>query len=201
MDNQYQNIDELYEKLTGEEYRNRISTLFCLWNKRQLVAAYGHYLAAARCTWLERFFSIVNICAAIFVLFLSANTKLSQLIFEFFEWPVENAAIAVSIGSVLVVLSSATQYILQFGARGALHKQAGNEFSNLRRKIERYWTRGNIHPEAIHSLARSYNMISRSSPLVRPPLWNRGEVAKEVEADEINRLLFATPPKAGPSKS
>ncbi len=184
------NIEEEYEQLSAEEYRERVRKLFCMWNARQLVASYGHYLAASQCDGRERRLSIVNISAAILVLFLAANTKLLDLIASAFSFPEANAPVIVSVFSVFVVLSSASQYILQYASRSALHKQAGNEFSNLRRKIERYWSRGNIHPEAVHSLNRSYNMISKAPPLVPPKLWDQAKRDKRPEIDEINKFFF-----------
>ncbi|MEM9432938.1 MAG: SLATT domain-containing protein [Pseudomonadota bacterium] len=185
--------EALFGKLDPAVYRERVRKLFCMWNHRMMVASYGHYLAASSCERRERLLSIANIAAAILVLFLSANTNLTGLVSKALGWPVGSAAIAVSTVSLVVVMSSAAQYILQFGSRAALHKNAGNEFSNLRRKIERYWSRNNLHPEAIHALNRSYNMISKAPPLVPPKLWLWAQQEKRDEILRIETTYFVSP--------
>jgi hypothetical protein len=98
--------------------------------------------------------------------------------------------ILVPLLSLLVVLSSAIQYIMQYSRRAYEHKQAGNEFSNLRRKIERYWSKGSIHIEAIHSLNRSYNSAVRNPPLVPKSIWAASLKIKMDEIEKINRFYY-----------
>ncbi|WP_152612899.1 SLATT domain-containing protein [Tateyamaria sp. ANG-S1] len=164
--------------------------LFCMWNERLLIAAAAHYSAANYCEASEKTLSIFNISFAISVLFFSSNGAYVGSFMSLFGLSSDYSPLLVSTLSLLVVLSSAAQYILQFGNRAALHKQAGNEFSNLRRKIERYWSKNNIHPEAVHSLNRTYNMITKSPPLVGSWTWKKAKRDKIAEADLIKESFY-----------
>lgn len=167
----------------------RVLKLVRMWNKRMLRSASAHYMAAERCEHRETILSIVNIVSAIFVLFLTAATKLVETLDDRIEGM--DLSILVPLASAIVVCSSAVQYIRQYSARASVHKQVGNEYSNLRRKLERYWTKSEIHPEALHAFNRAYNQISKSAPLVPKKIWIESGVIKESEAEDINGYYFS----------
>ncbi len=204
----FDNLNSYYRTMSEDQYVDVVRRLFCLWNSRLLISAYAHYLEANRCEKWEKRLSIFNISAAILVLFLSSNDALRSAAMSYIQNPSEQLqladstkavslkidAVMVSILSFFVVLSSAAQYILQYAYHSGVHKNAGNEFSNLRRKVERYWSRGNFHPEAIHSLNRSYNMLSKAPPLVTPKLWKNAKDVKKDEIAELERNFFQCAP-------
>ncbi len=53
------------------------------------------------------------------------------------------------------------------------HKLAANEFSNLKRKIERYLSIDDITNSLIHNINRDYNFISKHYPLVSRYMWTK----------------------------
>ena len=187
-------VEELIEATESavcqDELKRRSKELFRLWAKRLLISSYAHYLAAERCEIREKWLLIINISTAILVLFFNANRAVLETLSQVIGMDETAIGLVVSLLSVLVVLSSAAQYILQYGTSAALHKLAGSEFSNLRRKIECYWTKGNLHPEAIHNLNRAYNMVNKTTPLVPPGIWPRAVVAKEKEVAEVEEAFF-----------
>lgn len=158
----------------------RVCRVFRMWNKRLLRTSAAHYMTAERYARRETYLSIANIGFAITVLFLTSSKVIYGVDFSK----------AVPIFSLLVVISSAIQYILQYSHRSGVHKQAGNEFSNLRRKLERYWTKEQVHPEAIHALNRTYNQIAKIPPLVPKDIWDTSLRIKQSEIDGINQYLF-----------
>ncbi len=166
--------------LNGEDQHRKVTKVFRMWNKRLLRSAAAHYMAAELYEARETFLSVTNIIFAITVLFLSASQHLLGMDFT----------TVVPVFSLIVVLLSAYQYIQQYASKASIHKQAGNEFSNLRRKMERYWTKDKLHPEAIHSLNRSYNFIAKSPPLVPKKIWEKSLQYKLNEIEGINRFLF-----------
>lgn len=102
-------------------------------------------------------------------------------------WSFESLAQACLPGvALLVVLSSAYQYISQFSNKAARHKQSAVEFANLRRKIERYSVQTTIHPEAVHALNRTYNSVAKHHPLVPDKIWDN---SKKKASDELEVLL------------
>lgn len=178
----------LCELHTAEEQKEQIRKVFQMWHKRLLRSSAAHYMAATRFKQRETWLTLFNICAAIAVLFLSSNNLLQEyLTFSLGT----NIGILLPLVSLLVVLSSAVQYIQQYSARVSEHKLAGNEFSNLRRKIERYWVKDSIHPEAIHALNRMYNSIAKYPPLVPEDIWSKSLEMKREECKEIATDFFA----------
>jgi hypothetical protein len=196
--NQSQDFPSPVIQLRDDKDQKRIITkLFRMWSKRLLRSAAAHYMAAEKYESRDLFLTQFNIIAAISVLFFSSNQIVAQRIFEFIyssfstdNLDYESYQMVVPFLSLLVVLSSAIQYIMQYSRRAYEHKQAGNEFSNLRRKIERYWSKGSIHIEAVHSLNRSYNSAVRNPPLIPKSIWADSLKIKMEEIEKINRFYY-----------
>lgn len=165
---------------SDETRKDRVAKVFRMWNKRLLRSAAAHYMAAELYETRETKLSVANIILAITVLFLSA----SKVIFDF------DFTSSVPVFSLFVVLLSAYQYLRQYSSKASTHKQAGNEFANLRRKLERYWTKNELHPEAIHSINRAYNYIAKTPPLVPKKIWDDSLKIKLDEIEGINKYLF-----------
>ena len=177
----------------------RTEQLFQMWNERLLRGSTAHFMASLRYEKLERILSIVNISLAITVLFMSSSQKFisnsnitlsdlevgSQVLS--YERIISEGLPFVSLG---VVLLSAFQYISQFADRSSSHKQAAVEYANLRRKLERYWSKPDLNPEAIHSLARSYNQVAKFPPIIPKGIWKRALAMKKNEIATMNAKYF-----------
>ncbi len=164
------------------EAKAKIELLFSYWNERLLRGSTAHFLEAMKYEYWEYVISVINIVFAISVLFLSAmGGNLKFPVFTDFVLP---------IASLFVVLISAFQYISQFGQKASQHKLAAVEYANLRRKLERYWTKKELHPEAIHSLTRSYNGIAKYPPLISEKQWNKVADMKKDRIKQINAQFF-----------
>lgn len=183
--------------------RETAQKLFAMWHARLLRSASAHYTFAERCEFRERILTTLNLVAAILVLFLATSPVLPALI-DGIPGQVDASGInikndfapdtqsarriaivpfIVPILSLAVVLFTALQYMLQNSQRAFAHKTAGNEFSNLRRKLERYWGKPDIHVEAIHNINRAHNAITKSAPIVPKKHWQISieKTAKEIE--------------------
>lgn len=180
------------------DQKRAITKMFRMWSKRLLRSAAAHYMAAERFEARDTLLTRINMVSAIAVLFFSTNQKIAAYLIEFFLWIFQfegveytgKISLLVPLFSLFVVLSSAWQYIAQYSKKAMEHKQAANEFSNLRRKIERYWTKDKIHLEAIHSLNRSYNATVKNPPIVPRGIWKKALKSKKEEIDQINRFFY-----------
>lgn len=198
------NVDDSeYIKLWSDSktHKRVVTKLFRMWSKRLLRSSAAHYAAAEKFEAIDARLTKFNMLFAIAVLLVSNNPKIAiiaiavlsyplSLIMEISSTPEESMPLVVPIISLLVVLSSAIQYIMQYSKKAMDHKQAGNEFSNLRRKIERYWTKGEVHQEAIHSLNRAYNAIVKNPPLVPRKIWLHSLDMKKEEIELINKFFY-----------
>lgn len=179
----------------------KIEVVFQMWNERLLRGSTAHFLSSLHYSKYENWLSIANISLAITVLFFSASQKFvsadSAAAGAALEadqntlFSAEIMAIALPYLSLGVVLLSAFQYISQFASKSSQHRQAAVEYANLRRKLERYWTKEKLHPEAIHSLARTYNQVAKYPPLISGRIWKKAEKIKAKEIAEINERYFS----------
>jgi hypothetical protein len=144
--------------------------LLAEWQVRAYNAATAHYRASETYEFRNKALTIVNIISAITVLF-AVNNKLIASNSNFTE------EIILAVASLFTVLSTAVQFLLRYEERSIQHKLAANEFSNLKRKIERYVSMNEISNMLIHNLNRDYNFISKHYPLVSQSIVKRTSVA------------------------
>ena len=146
--------------------------LLIAWKDRAFYAATAHYGASEAYQFRNKLLTLLNIVSAITVLF-AANNKL-------FVAPTSSTqSIVLAVASLFTVLSTAIQYLLRYEERAIQHKLAANEFSNFKRKVERYLSMDEISNSLIHNLNRDYNFISKHYPLVSRLMW-RGALERRV---------------------
>lgn len=149
--------------------------LFMAWKLRLFYTASAHYRAAERYESSGRKLTVVNMLAAIAVLFLSNNHGLLDGMLGGLGSPGKLVAIA----GLITVLTSAFQYVMRFEERSSSHRAAGGEFSNIRRKIERYLTVDQIDNDLIHTINRDYNFVTKSAPIVSQGIWRKAQGNKD----------------------
>lgn len=140
--------------------------LLLAWKDRAFYAATAHYLASERYELRNKILTLVNMSSAITVLFV-ANHRL----FASYNSLIEEIILATA--SLLTVLLSASQYLLKYDERANQHKLAANDFSTLKRKIERYLTIDDLSNSLLHNLNRHYDFIGRTYPLVSHYMWRK----------------------------
>jgi len=182
------------------DQRRIVAELFSMWNARLLRSSAAHYMTAASYERLDSIFTLFNIIASICVLFFASSAWIIDGIVSYIQdkdkvqdiWTAGRkfSEYAVPLCSLGAVISAAVQYVLQLSRKATEHKMAGNEFSNLRRKIERYWAKGHVHLEAIHALNRSYNAIVKNPPLVPKRFWISSYHMKLEEIQAVNQAYF-----------
>ena len=156
-----------------------------LWMFRAHRAASAHYDQAIkyrdRNTYLIVFNAIYSIGLLFWVTWLSGRTPNLNI----GGWKLEGNLIT-GVVSVLLVVLGVLQFILRYSERQGAHREAGQEFSNLQRKIERYSLYVRHNMGQIHNISREYNHITRSYPLVSRSTWLNGRRKKLIH--QIERL-------------
>lgn len=133
-------------------------------------ASLAHYTAADKYRRWHAGLTLFNMVSATSVLFLSNN--------ELIRAGLSNAQLAWSdyllpIASLLTVLSSAVHYLVRFQERAEQHKQAGNEFSSLKRAIEKELTNTEISKSFVDEIAKHYDAAAQRFPHVPRPTWTK----------------------------
>ncbi|AXT26608.1 SLATT domain-containing protein [Ruegeria sp. AD91A] len=155
-----------------------------LWQNRMWRASLAHYVASDKYRRWHAALTIFNMVAAISVLFLSNN--------ELIRNGIDTADLAWSdyllpIASLLTVLSSAVHYLVRFQERAEQHKQGGNEFSSLKRSIEKELTNKEITKGYIEEISMRYDAAAQRYPHVPRGIWRacmkRATTEIEMSAD------------------
>ena len=176
--------------------------LLILWTLRSHRAASAHYHQSGRYRRTNTIWTCINAIYSIFLLFWvtrlsslvdsqesrsaeidAANVQLTSISTNAFIAPRD--LLTGFLGAFLVVLG-VVQFILRFPERQGSHREAGQEFSNLQRKIERYSLHTHYNMGMIHNLSREYNHITKSYPLVDKSVWNNG--SRKKLGDKITEL-------------
>ena len=133
-----------------------------LWKCRASKAANAHFYAADYYHFRHNILTVFNVLSAISVLFFTNSSFFAG---EF--------NVAVSVAGLLTVLSTALQYVMNYGESSNAHKFVGNEYSNMKRKIERLISTRDFDMDTVHRLSHSLNSIGKSSPPVKRALWRK----------------------------
>ena len=139
-----------------------------LWQNRMWRASFAHYVASDKYRRWHAALTIFNMVSAISVLFLSNNEVIrAGLTSNEFAW----TDYLLPAASLLTVLSSAIHYLVRFQERAEQHKHAGNEFSSLKRAVEKELTNEVITDEYITWLSNRYDAAALRYPHVPRPIW------------------------------
>jgi hypothetical protein len=143
------------------------------WRRRAIRASNGHYRSSNSCRHWSNLLTCFNIGSAIAVLFFSNN--------KFFgnggnvpDQPLNflgNSDLYTAIASLLVVLTTALQYVLKLEIKSKDAKSAGNDFTNIKREIELLLSDETISFEKAQSIQISHTHASRNHELVPSKIW------------------------------
>jgi len=143
------------------------------WRRRAIRASNGHYRSSNNCRLWSNLLTCFNIGSAIAVLFFSNN--------KFFgnggssaDQPLNflgNSDIYTAVASLMVVLTTALQYVLKLEVKTKDAKSAGNDFTNIKREIELLLADGDIPMSKAQSIQISHTHASRNHELVPRRIW------------------------------
>lgn len=182
--------------LEGGEVRNRKAAILLLWRARLARTADSHYRAADILLKRDKILTIFNVVSGISVLFFANSETAVGFIVNFFiegnQSATNHSKLVVSLAGLLTVISSALQYVSENKELSYRHKNAASEFSNLKRKIERYIVSGGISIHHLHGINREYSAIGKGCPAVSRKIWFSGKTkaVKIVEEDDRYREMF-----------
>lgn len=169
------------------EEKKELQALMTVWHARSTDSANAHYYAADHFKKRNTIWSIINIAAAIIVLFLSNEDTLVKVTAFFHDFiRAEFIALGISMAAVTVVVTTVVQYIYRFNEKANSHKFCANEYSNVKRKIERLKTSGDIDEEALHRMSNTLNWLSKSSPLISRKLFRQFRLSGNENANKTN---------------
>lgn len=152
--------------------KSNYAELLLTWRSRAIRANLGHYRASSFYRFLSTSFTCFNLVSAIAVLFL-ANNKLVILFFNG-----ENSIapdLITAVASLFVVLTTALQYVLKLEQKTDAHKNAGNDFTSIKRRIEIFLVDGRLNDTNIEEISLMHTHIAKSYPLVPSFLWRKIE--------------------------
>jgi hypothetical protein len=164
----------------GENDKSNHAELLFTWRNRAIRANLGHYRASSFYRALSAAFTCFNLVSAIAVLFLANN----KLVVQFFNGESSIAPdFITAVASLFVVLTTALQYVLKLEQKTDAHKNAGNDFTSIKRRIEIFLVGGRLDDGHIEEIALMHTHTSKNYPLVPNFLWRRIESAVN---DSIN---------------
>lgn len=142
------------------------------WRNRAIRANLGHYKASSFYRVWSATFTCFNLLSGIAVLFL-ANNKLVGDFFRNSESIFPD--LITSIASLFVVLATALQYVLKLEQKTEDHKNAGNDFTNIKRIIEQFLVENHFDEINIKEISIMHAHTSKNYPLVPNFLWTKVE--------------------------
>lgn len=146
--------------------------LLLLWTYRAHKAASSHYHQSVRLRFGSFCLTVFNAFSAVAVLYFVNANWLPGVLGGGEEGTVH--LLFTGVFGAMVVGTSILQFILKMDERQAVHREAGQEFSNLQRKIERYSLHSRFTMSLVHNISRDYNHITKSYPLVGRRIWQHG---------------------------
>lgn len=172
--------------------------LLTLWMLRAHRAASCHYEQSSKFKRYNIFWTVLNVIFSIVLLFLVARLSNEPTESDVLKFGLE---LVFGFFGLLLVLVGVVQFILRYPEQQDAHRQAGQEFANLQRKIERYSLVTEYSMVQVHNLSRDYNHITKSYPLVDRSIWTNRQKEKLIkQIQKLEDELRDFEP-AGPEKS
>lgn len=164
------------------DLRNR-ANLLLIWRNRAIRANLGHYRASSFYRLWSAVFTCFNLVSAIAVLFFANNRIIVQYFHEAQVFPDAITAVA----SLFVVLTTALQYVLKLDQKAKDHKNAGNDFTSIKRSVEQFLVEGTLDEARIKEIAIMHAHTSKNYLLVPNFLWKRIEarVRNSISEDAV----------------
>ena len=188
-----------------DERRKAQALMLLCWRRRAIRASHGQYWAASFLGRCAIGFTSLNIVTAIAVLFFT-NNKL----FESTVAPASTVAVEISekwqisdiaaFAGMLVVLTTALQYVLRLDEKSKDSKRAGNDFTNIKRSIENMLSSDNITEAKVAEIEALNSHISRNHFIVPRKIWEKAHAAaeryinSEDELEQLFRKMYGLPP-------
>ena len=178
-------------------------SLLLNWRRRSIRASHGQYLAAGVLAKYGTVLTCINIVTAIAVLFLTNNrffalSTAKENINSDWSW-FSNDGLA-ALAGLFVVLSTALQYILRLDEKSKDAKRAGNDFTELKRKIETVLVNGtDINASTIGEIELLHTHTSRYHAIVPRRIWRHAHrlgnknINGEAEFEVLIRKRYGLP--------
>jgi len=177
----------LSDKDIGELDPQKAKFLLELWIVRAHRAANAHFWQASDHKYKAMVLTLINVVAAILVLYFSNSSWIEAFINGAEEGGANSKySIVAGVFALVVVITTIFQYMKRWDERSDNHKLAGSEFSNFQRKAERYALAKEVNMQMIHNLNRDYNNVMKNSPLVHKDIWKK--TAANEHGDRIKHL-------------
>lgn len=171
------------------------------WRKNAMRAAQGHYKECERYHFRGKWYGIGILVSSISVLFFANSENAVSAITVIFQhlspkfltdiftaigatngnlnddqhW-VNSVKFFVSIAGLLTVVLASIQQVRNYKELAWRHKIAANEYSNLKRKIERYiatFQATDLKEHVMHAMSKDYFHITKASPTIKAKTWQQ----------------------------
>ena len=178
--------------------------LLLTWRCRSIRASHGQYRAAGILSTYGIILTCINIVTAIAVLFLTNNRFFaiasSTGTGENTDWSWFSSDGLTALAGLFVVLTTALQYILRLDEKSKDAKRAGNDFTEVKRRIEVMLVNGTeITATAINEIQTLHTHTSRYHSLVPKGIWRQAHklgnknILSELEFENEIRSRYSLP--------
>lgn len=133
-----------------------------IWRLRALRASVAHYRSARNAFRADRLFTLSNVAVSIIVLCLSIVNSF-----------LENDIISICIGlaSVVIVISSILQFILDHRTLGYNHARAATGYGAANRRIEQV-SGGNVDEGLLVEIRAELDNLGETAPIIPKKIWD-----------------------------
>lgn len=153
------------------------------WRERAIRASLAHYRQSEIYRTIDACLLVFNVVSAIFVMYLT-NNELFKIQVSDSDSPYENPVLDIlgiiitqnqllSLAGFVVVSTSILQAIARFAEKRRSHKLAGNEFTEIKRKIEVALLEEVDLSRVIREVQSFHNLVARHYDLVSDGIWKK----------------------------
>jgi hypothetical protein len=108
-----------------------------------------------------------------------------------------NADFYTAIAGLLVVLTTALQYVLRFDEKSQQSKRAGNDFTGVKRRIELALLDDDLKEDKFSEIQLSHSHCSRNYGLVPKRIWTKAEIQSRKAFQEDDEFEASVRKKFG----
>jgi hypothetical protein len=169
------------DSLKAKERRRR--RLLAVWHLRAIRATKNHRHAADTFKRRNVSWTLFNAIGQIAVLFAVGISFAGDGLFG------DNSKIfsgTVSIIGALLVLTSISQLLRNYGERHVTHQALAADYGRLVRKIEGTLSLGNYSEDIIYDIQSDFDHLAKAGDMIETSLWNQTTDAKAIQTQLIS---------------
>jgi hypothetical protein len=163
---------------------DKASLVLELWRLRCLRSSRLFYIASEQFGAREKYLTLGNLASSIFVLLFSLSHSLINL-------DGDKINFVIALASAVVVITSASQYFLDYGKTGIEYGEAGARYAAMNRAIERLTANSPAEPN-IEAIQKQSDELGKTTPVLPSGIWKRAATLNQQIENLENDLSLAS---------